>query len=110
MHRILPTADTDEAYFSVKVKGAGMKPNYWSSYVLASSREEAERIIKENHADLSLGIQGLRSVEVQGVLPSGSIEDRIMSPFHCNAVVYETDERGYRVHRGMLKDDNEVTA
>ena len=107
MHRLIPTGDGDETYYQVTAKGRGAKPMSWSGYVLASGPEEARQIIRRGNAeDLQLGLMGVQKVTLDHVVDAVEVEAALVDIFRPNAVVYETDERAYRVHSGMLKADD----
>lgn len=104
MTETLPEPDDGQRFYEVRAKGKGMKPNYWTGYVLATSQRQARDILKDGYPGISLGIQGIRSVRVAGNIVPGDIEDRIRGVTHPNAVVFRDGGEVKRIHRGQLPD------
>lgn len=100
----IPEPDDGQHYYYTKAKGKGMKPNYWSGFVLANSPDSVEEIVRDGYpSNLSLGIQGIRYVKTSGAITEDEIEDRLRSAFHPNSVVFrDGDGEVGQVRRGEL--------
>lgn len=92
MHDALPEPGPGERYYRVTAKGAGMKPNYWGGYVLASSEDGAEQLVRDSHTEVNLGIQGVRHVDVHQAVDASKLESYIHSAGGANEALYDNGE------------------
>ena len=108
-HELLPDLDDDQRAFSVKAKGNGFKPNYWRSYVIAKSEDDAKELIQSGYqtGDFNLGLLGIKWVKVLGEVDPDQLEDRIRNVSTGNAVIFRTNDGYERVHRGQLREKSQ---